>query len=662
MSNMNRREFLKGAAIGALGLTTLGIPALAEEKGTYIPGTYSASARGMGKVEVTMTFDANSITDVKVDTSGETAGIGKELGEQFAKQILEAQGTEVDTVSGATLTSNGVIEAANACIAQAKGESVEVAPVTQETAAPEDWLGEEPVIENIAETVNVEALVIGCGTAGLEVGASIAEKGIKVVILEQNDDVSTLRNDWGAINSKYQQAEGTVVDKRAVMNYHIMENSARFDQRLQKIWAEESGAAVDWVGGVFEKYGAKMLHEGGYSPEFGPHNIPKFPTGHSGHFDMSEYKDGKSILKQYILDCGGEFRFGTKFVKFEHEDHKVTAAIAQDKATGNYIRFVAEKGIVLSTGGYQNNETMMNALQPENRRLYGLQIGSTCDGSGIKACLWMGANMDDAHSIVLFDRMGLMPSETQANFTNMAFFQLGSQPWLKVNTKGERFFNESALYDYAPHAGSMQPDCLYISVFDANYWQNITQFETMGCSRVYPFPNGTPNDGMYTYTEDQFEKEIDAAIEQCVASGVMQKADTLEELAEKMGLPVETFVATVNRYNELAEKGDDEDFYKEAYRMIPLKTGPFYAIRNASMALNTMDGIRIDTHMRPIDAKGNAFDGIYVVGDCSGSFFAYSYPNLVTGYCHGRTCTFCRRIAAQMNGEEVKDYTIMAKA
>lgn len=658
--NMNRRDFLKGVAIGALGLSTMGLSALAEEKGVYTPGTYTAAATGMGKIEVTMTFDANAITDVKVNTSGETPGIGAELGEQFAAQILTAQGTDIDAVSGATVTCKGIIEAANACIAQAKGETVEVTPVIEEKKVNADWLGEEPVVD-VAETVNVEALVIGGGTGGLEVGGSLAEKGIKVLVLEQNGDVSTLRNDWGSINSKYQQAEGTVVDKRAVMNYHIMQNSARFDQRLQKIWAEESGEAITWIGGVLEKYGAIMLHEGGYEAQFGANTIPKFATGHSAHFNKSEYKDGKSIMKQFILDNGGEFRFNTKFVKFEHEGKKVTAAIAQDKETGKYIRFVADKGIVLATGGYQNNEDMMWALQPHTRPLYGNQIGSTAYGDGIKACLWMGASMDDCHSTMLFDRMALAPSETQANFTATSMLRLGSQPWLKVNTKGERFFNESGLYDYAPHAAGFQPAKLCISVFDANYFENIKQFETMGCSRMYPFPNGAHNDGTYDYKPEDFEADAKATVDSCVEKGLVMKADTLEELAEKMGLPVETFVATVNRYNELADKGDDEDFYKEAYRMISLKTAPFYAFRNSSFALSTLDGIRIDTHAHPIDEDCEPFEGIYVLGDCSGSFFAHSYPNLVTGYAHGRTMTFARRIAAEMNGEEVKDYTIMAK-
>ena len=527
---------------------------------------------------------------------------------------------------------------------------------------PIDWLGVEPEIAeaDIAETLTYDAIVIGGGTGGLECGASLAEKGLKTLVVEQNADVSTLRNDFGSIGSKYQQEAGTVINNRDVINYHIMQNAARFDQRLQKIWAAESGAAVDWVGGVLESYGAVFLHEGGYEPEFSGPGIPKFPTGHSAHFDKSEFPDGKSILKQYILDKGGEFRFNTKFVKFEHDGYKVTAAIAQDKDSGKYIRLIGEKGIVLAAGGYQNNEDMMNALQPDTRCLYGMQIGSTAYGDGIKACLWMGASMDDVHSTMLFDRMALMPSETQAEGRG-PMVRIGSQPWLKVNLKGERFFNESGLYDYAPHAAAAQPGRILISVFDANYWDNIKQFETMGCSRTYPFPNGAPNDGQYSHeTDDDFRKDVSDVIDAQVEAGRIIKADTLEELAEKMNLPVETFVATVKRYNELAAKGDDEDFYKEAYRMIPLETAPFYAFRNSSFALSTLDGVRVDTHSHPIDANNVAFEGLYVIGDSSGSYCAYSYPNLCTGYAHGRTLTFARRVAREIAGEEVKDYTIMA--
>ena len=565
------------------------------------------------------------------------------------------------------ISRRSFMKATAATVAAGAAASVIGLPaMAEEEAMPMEeapaWLGQEPEIpeDAIKETITVDALVIGGGTGGLECGASLAEKGLKTLILEQFADVSTLRNDFGAINSKLQQEAGTVVDKAALMTYHVMQNAACLDQRLPKIWAEESGAAIDWAQEVLEKYGAVFLHEGGYEPHYGPISIPKFATGHSAHFNNAQFPEGRLIMKQYILDNGGEFRFNTKFIKFEHEGHKVTAAIAQDQETEEYYRFIGEKGIVLATGGYQNNMDMLKGLQPQTIPLFGAPAAFGAFGDGIKACLWLGAAMDGDHSAMLFDRFGMLANELPNNWSEFNYIWIGSQPWLKVNLKGERFFNESGLYDYAPHAYASQPGHLCISVFDANYWQNITQFETMGCSRAYPFPNGTPNDGQYAYAPEEFETSMDETIEALTEQGIIQKADTLEELAGLMGIPADTFVATVERYNELAEKGEDEDFYKEAYRMIPLKTAPFYAFRHSCMILCTLDGIRINTHMRPIDDNGVAFDGLFVIGDSSGSFFAHSYPNLVTGYAHGRTCTFARRVAREIAGEEVKDYTIMA--
>ena len=119
MSHISRRKFLERAAVGALGAAALGLTACgksadstassaASATGLYAPGTYSATATGMGTVTVTMTFDANSITDVKVDVSEETANIGGAQGDHFADAILQAQGTEVDNVSGATITSKAI--------------------------------------------------------------------------------------------------------------------------------------------------------------------------------------------------------------------------------------------------------------------------------------------------------------------------------------------------------------------------------------------------------------------------------------------------------------------------------------------------------------------------------------------------------------------------
>ena len=121
------------------------------------------------------------------------------------------------------------------------------------------------------------------------------------------------------------------------------------------------------------------------------------------------------------------------------------------------------------------------------------------------------------------------------------------------------------------------------------------------------------------------------------ARGIVQKADTLEELAVKLRLPVEPFVATVRRYNELCEKGVDEDFGKEAYRMIPLKTAPFYGCRQGASLQCTLDGLRINERMEVLDTLGEPISGLYAAGDCSGSFFAHNYPEYIIGVAVGRS-------------------------
>lgn len=558
-------------------------------------------------------------------------------------------------MKGAALAAGaGVLAGCAPKVADTSGNSGPVA------AGAVDWLGSEPEIKEIAETVETDVVVIGAGTGGQYVAASCLEKGLKVIVLEKNTGVATLRNDWGAIGSKWQKEEGVEIDAAALIHNHAWYSANRLDMRLPKIWAEESGAAITWIGELLESKGATFLYEGGYNANLtDPTTYPKFPTGHSAYLPDGSC-DGSGLMKEYIEELGGEIRFETPFVKFEHEGKKVTAAIAKDK-DGKYIRFVGKKGIVLSTGGYQGNPTMLNALQPADVMIMTKPVETATSGDGIKACLWMGAAMDENHSSMLFDRMGLLPTETPATMTIPAFFWLGSQPWLKVNLLGERFTNESGPYDFILHAAAKQPGATYCAIMDANWFEHVTQFETTGCSRIYPFPNGSQNDVFKTAglaptgTDlEVIKEEWTAILNSIKESGHLQEADTPEELATKLNIPAETFAATVKRYNDLAGKGADEDFYKDPYRLLPLNKPPYRGIRLTGWLLCTLDGIRIDTHMRPMDDMNVPFEGLYVIGDSSGNYFAHTYPNLFTGYANGRTCTFARRVARILAGEPVE--------
>ena len=329
--------------------------------------------------------------------------------------------------------------------------------------------------------------------------------------------------------------------------------------------------------------------------------------------------------------------FNTPAVKLVHADGKVTGVIAKDES-GKYIQFNASKGVILACGGYSGNETMMNALQPQS-------VEQTCinyskpgaKGDGIKACLWAGAIMDQTHTSMIFDRGAIKPDQVgeYGKANDGALFWMGSQPFLKVNLNGERFMNEYMPYDLVLHAAASQPYHTYCTVWDSKYPEDVERFATHGCSRLYPHVNGTAPvfpieyiEGMNADLQDQ---------------GYIVQADTVEELADKLGLPKDTFTATVDRYNELAAKGEDEDYGKEDYRLSTLSEAPFYGVRQAGgYLICTIDGIQIDDNMHAIDQDFKAIPGLYVIGDMSGNYFSGSYPSLMAGAAAGRSATFGR--------------------
>ena len=333
--------------------------------------------------------------------------------------------------------------------------------------------------------------------------------------------------------------------------------------------------------------------------------------------------------------------FETSLVSLVRDGRKVTGVIAETPE--GYVRINVSKGVVLATGGYAGNPEMMNTLQPHTVGVLQPIVESNNSGDGIKACLWMGAVMDETHSTMMFDRGALLPDETPATTAGPGFHVLGSQPFLKVNLLGKRFMNESCPYDFTLHAQAMQPGHCCVEVYDANFMADVERFSTVGCSRVYPYPNGAPANN----PPEALQGMLDSLIEK----GYIQQADTLEELADKLGIPADEFVRTCNRYNELYDAQEDTDFYKEAYRLSEMRTAPFYGVRMAGFLLATMDGIRIDEYMRPIDENHEPFEGIYLVGDCSGGYYSGSYPNLYTGHACGRTLTFARRVARILSGQ-----------
>lgn len=663
-NDMNRRGFLKYAAASALGMGALGVMTGCSSKETasssaastsgavYTPGTYTASAEGYGSdVTVTVTFDETSITNVVVDSSGETENVGAAAAEKLADQVLSAQSSAIDGVTGATKTSKAVKQAVADCISQASGGAIveggDVAVTDDVTVGGNtDWLGTAPEVaeSDITETIETDVLVVGAGNAGLMTAARAASQGAKVLVIEKGMSSMNERHWIGAVGTTAAKEAGVEVDKNKLVAELCRYASHRCDERLIRLWVNHSGEAMDWYQEVVKQYNPDVkfhmewdVGKGGHDTYYVPatmHNFQDDIPEHDYSSATAEY--GFASLQQCVTDNGGEIVYEVAMVKLEQDGGKVTGVIAK-AGDGHYIRIKAAKGVALCCGGYAADKQMLATLNPDAyQSIVGSDASALDTGDGIRAAMWVGADKDPDPTVMLFDRGIIAPNETvDGNWEKSGYMHLGSEPWLKVNLNGERFMNEYMPYDLVLHAAASQPYHTYCTVWDSKYPEDVERFATHGCSRLYPHVNGTAPvfpieyiEGMNADLQDQ---------------GYIVQADTVEELADKLGLPKDTFTATVDRYNELAAKGEDEDYGKEDYRLSTLSEAPFYGVRQSGgYLICTMDGIQIDDNMHALDHDFKAIPGLYVIGDMSGNYFSGSYPCLMAGAAAGRSATFGR--------------------
>lgn len=675
MNKISRKGFIKIAAAAAMSGVTAGALAACNSAsgsastsgaaGQYIPGTYEGTAEGISStVKVTMTFSDSAVTDVVVDTSGETASFGAAAADELREQLLAAGSAEIDGVSGSTITSDAVMKAAKSCYAQAKGEAV-VSSVQLPTGDENDWLGKEPDIDEaaITETVDTDILIVGAGNGGMFAAAYAAANGLNFRVIEQNANVQDTRHWYGAVDSAAAKEAGEpATDKAKLLSEISRYASGKCDQRVVKTWINESAAMHDFMRSILEdKYGwvcdFTSGSEAAWPAENAEHNTDYLFPVQEHNYMASESASGlprNELLLQYIQELGYDVDFKTSLAKLEkNSDGRITGIIAQSTEDDHFIRYNANQGVLLACGGFPGNPYMMEQLDP-----LGTSVTTACSyspadkGYGIRAAVWAGANLDKEAAPMLFDRGIVAPGvdggyvDSDSAFGGKAFpgkirqFNPGTQPFLKVNRNGERFANESCPYNDIVYAAAHQPGRVYAQICDANILEDAKRFHTIGCSAQ------TRNGG---------EKYIQGKMDEAIEAGALFKCDTLDELADKMGFTgaaKDTFLATVERYNELYDKQNDEDFGKPAYRLSAIRTAPFYGCWLGASLLTTEQGIAINEKGQALDTNNQPMEGLYITGDMSGSFFANNYPCLMAGVAMGRTLTFAMKAIKQMAGLE----------
>lgn len=540
--------------------------------------------------------------------------------------------------------------------AEPKAEAAESA-AGEGAQASADWLGSAPEISesDIKETKTTELLIVGAGNGGMAAAATAADLGLDFTLCEKTDSIQRTRHWFGAVNSSYTAAAGVSVDKSRLLNEFSRYASGQVNQRVIRVWIDESASVVDWIDPILTAAGMTCAFDKDVDHETGGTDFYIAPLEHyySGKDAAGEKLERNKVLLSYIQEKGYDVSYGHKLVKLvQDESGKVTGAIFE---TGEgYVQINAEKGVLLTTGGYVSNTEMLKACNPMVDRCVTLQYGSPNNtGDGIKAAMRIGAQKDALGAPMVFDRGAVFPGENAGIVTGPGEttgfigydkqFNLGSQPLMKVARDGRRFCNESTPYDFCCFAAAEHEGGVFCQVFDSNLKEDVKRFSTIGCSRQ---------------TQQLLAKEADTPLDQIYAKelekGVMVKADTMDELADKLGFEgeaKETFLAEVEKYNGFYDAQEDPDFGKEAYRLSELRTAPFYGGWFGGSVLTTVDGLKINENMQVMSTEGKVIEGLYAAGDCSGSVFGSNYPEYIVGCACGRTITFSRHAVRYMAGD-----------
>ncbi len=568
-----------------------------------------------------------------------------------------------------TAAAAAVMGAASLPAGSAASSAAGVAPRAALAKAPEkdtSWLGEAPEVAeaDIVETRTCELLIVGAGNAGMAAAASAAELGMDFIVAEKGDSVGSTRHWLGAVNSKQMLAEGGETDKGMLLNELARYASGKCDQRVWKVWIDESASMIDWLDPILTGAGMKCTVDvNNQDPTGGTsYYIPYTEHYYSGAKDAQGNNIFRNqIFENYINSLGYHVSYGTTLVKLERDaSGRVTGGIFQTE--DGYVRIEASAGTLLATGGYPANPQMVLSRAPIIDRVNTLVYYNTKDtGDGIKAACWLGAQMDEDPAPMLFNR-GLVKPGEDAGYTSTegtgSFvgqgkqYNIGSQPFMKVARDGRRYCNESMPYDFDLNAIAEKPGGVFCQVFDSNVKEDIKRFNTIGCSRQIQQQLANTDKDPADFFADKIEE------------GTMQTADTLDELADKLGFEgeaKETFLAECDHYNEMFDAQADDEFYKEPYRLSELRTPPFYGAWYGASFLTTIDGLRIDENMRVLDTDDQVIDGLFAAGDCSGSLFANNYPELVVACACGRTVTFGRHVARYVAEQAGYDLTAVTQ-
>ncbi len=465
---------------------------------------------------------------------------------------------------------------------------------------------------NIDQTIKVDVVVVGAGASGVPAALSAFENGASVAVLQKENMAISQGNSGAGIDLVNSEKAGV----EALVSTLMKENAHRCSPQLLREWAYRSGEAVTWVIDRAQKAGASVINQGN-KQQVKILNVNGYKLSyHTAYFGPKPFNngDGMKALAKYSEKAGVKYFYSTPAVQLVQNDSGEVIGVIGKHENGKYTRFMASKGVILATGDYQNNKAMCDYFIPDARHFGRKQSNKT--GDGFKMGYWAGGVIEPiGHTKMMHD--------FDAGPATMC-----DMPFLAVDHQGKRFVNESVemslLNNYLRRSEKAGQ---YSQIFDANYMKQAADWPGVLVPPEELKEYMPEEPGLHDHVSTPFINTF--------------KADSIEELAKKIGADPATLAATVKRYNELAATGQDEDFGKAADQLAPIDTPPFYGIHRTLRLSAVCSGLLVDENHQCLNAGGERIKGLYAVGNLGGGFYGgVDYPLIVYGLSLGRCYTF----------------------
>ena len=531
----------------------------------------------------------------------------------------------------------------NSAAQGAEGEAYNTAETMQRKWSFE--IPPEPIADSdIAETIEADVVVVGCGTSGLMTANSAAEAGLDVVIASASTKPVSRGGSNNAVYCKAFEAQGYPRVPIEQYEKEIFCQTHKVDQRKWYQHYNNSEEAMNWACDLMEKAGYGITIEIGTPDDEDSLYLQRTAAvgwdlnGQTPPEEGLEVVTGKmqplfvwELARHLEEDLGGKIYYKNVAEQLIREDDntgRVSAVICK-REDDTYVKYVGKKAIVLATGDFSGDRDMMHRFCPETADYVtddvydgkpdydqGFRYGGIFKGQGQKMGLWVGAAWQKSFpNCTMGAYWGPGPRNLYTN-------HLG----LLVDRDGQRFMNENCIGPLASQNIMMLPEKKAFAIWDAGYANHEA------------ISGDWTNDSMMT--GDEAVAAVKASWEEA-ASGKNPNyvtGATVEEVIQKLGLPAET-IDTVKRYNELAAKGSDDDFHKDPKHLHAIEEGPFYGEWTDTFGfLTVMGGLNTNVHMQVCDAEDNAIPGLYNVGTMVGDVFSGTYTFMIEGANYGMTC------------------------